>query len=72
MATAASPVLRPAGVQRRRPAGTRLRHPRGQLRLVGDRRRLTLTVNNGMGEGIDAALLTNLAVNALRNARRAG
>ncbi|MFI1016647.1 PP2C family protein-serine/threonine phosphatase [Streptomyces sp. NPDC020965] len=33
---------------------------------------LTLTVNNGMGEGIDAALLTNLAVNALRNARRAG
>ncbi|CCH32609.1 PP2C family protein-serine/threonine phosphatase [Actinosynnema sp. NPDC047251] len=34
--------------------------------------RLTLTVTNGMGEGIDAALLTNLAVNALRNARRAG
>ncbi|MFF5639849.1 PP2C family protein-serine/threonine phosphatase, partial [Streptomyces sp. NPDC012825] len=33
---------------------------------------LTLTVTNGMGEGIDAALLTNLAVNALRNARRAG
>ncbi|WP_436943166.1 PP2C family protein-serine/threonine phosphatase [Streptomyces sp. SudanB25_2051] len=33
---------------------------------------LTLTVANGMGEGIDAALLTNLAVNALRNARRAG
>ncbi|MGC5363680.1 PP2C family protein-serine/threonine phosphatase [Streptomyces sp. DT24] len=33
---------------------------------------LTLTVNNGMGEGIDAALLTNLAVNALRNARRSG
>ncbi|MEV6007968.1 PP2C family protein-serine/threonine phosphatase [Streptomyces sp. NPDC051976] len=33
---------------------------------------LYLTVNNGMGEGIDAALLTNLAVNALRNARRAG
>ncbi|MFJ6434257.1 PP2C family protein-serine/threonine phosphatase [Streptomyces sp. NPDC091416] len=33
---------------------------------------LTLTVSNGMGEGIDAALLTNLAVNALRNARRAG
>ncbi|MGW0366182.1 PP2C family protein-serine/threonine phosphatase [Streptomyces sp. NPDC002990] len=33
---------------------------------------LTLTVNNGMGEGIEAALLTNLAVNALRNARRAG
>ncbi|MET3987945.1 GAF domain-containing SpoIIE family protein phosphatase [Streptomyces sp. PvR034] len=33
---------------------------------------LTLTVNNGMGEGIDAALLTNLAVSALRNARRSG
>ncbi|AZM92735.1 PP2C family protein-serine/threonine phosphatase [Streptomyces sp. W1SF4] len=33
---------------------------------------LTLTVNNGMGEGIEAALLTNLAVSALRNARRAG
>ncbi|RKE23512.1 serine phosphatase RsbU (regulator of sigma subunit) [Streptomyces sp. TLI_171] len=34
--------------------------------------RLTLTITNGMGEGIDASLLTNLAVNALRNARRAG
>ncbi len=33
---------------------------------------LTLTVTNGMGEGIRASLLTNLAVNALRNARRAG
>lgn len=33
---------------------------------------LTLTVSNGMGEGIDAALLTNLGINALRNARRAG
>ncbi|ORT55663.1 PP2C family protein-serine/threonine phosphatase [Streptomyces sp. CB03238] len=33
---------------------------------------LTLTITNGMGQGIDAALLTNLAVNALRNARRAG
>ncbi|MGW1897469.1 PP2C family protein-serine/threonine phosphatase [Streptomyces hirsutus] len=33
---------------------------------------LTLTVANGMGEGIEAALLTNLAVNAMRNARRAG
>lgn len=32
---------------------------------------LTLTVTNGMGEGIDASLLTSLAVNALRNARRA-
>ncbi|WP_030220156.1 PP2C family protein-serine/threonine phosphatase [Streptomyces bikiniensis] len=35
-------------------------------------RDLTLTVTNGMGEGIEAALLTNLAINALRNARRAG
>ncbi|MFZ3554514.1 PP2C family protein-serine/threonine phosphatase [Streptomyces sp. BH055] len=33
---------------------------------------LTLTITNGMGEGIAASLLTNLAVNALRNARRAG
>lgn len=33
---------------------------------------LTLTVLNGMNEGIEAALLTHLAVNALRNARRAG
>ncbi|MET7937892.1 PP2C family protein-serine/threonine phosphatase [Streptomyces sp. NPDC005322] len=33
---------------------------------------LTLTITNGMGEGIEAALLTNLAINALRNARRAG
>lgn len=33
---------------------------------------LTLTVVNGMGEGTSAALLTSLAVNALRNARRAG
>ncbi|MFE3169510.1 PP2C family protein-serine/threonine phosphatase [Streptomyces sp. NPDC059224] len=34
--------------------------------------RLMLYVTNGMGEGIEAALLTSLAVNALRNARRAG
>ncbi|MEU2561404.1 PP2C family protein-serine/threonine phosphatase [Streptomyces longispororuber] len=34
--------------------------------------RLTLTITNGMGEGVQAALLTNLAVSALRNARRAG
>jgi serine phosphatase RsbU (regulator of sigma subunit) len=34
--------------------------------------RLMLYVTNGMGEGIEASLLTNLAVNALRNARRAG
>ncbi|MGW0904380.1 PP2C family protein-serine/threonine phosphatase [Streptomyces sp. NPDC002853] len=33
---------------------------------------LTLTVTNGMGEGMEAALLTNLVVSALRNARRAG
>ncbi len=33
---------------------------------------LLLTVSNGMGQGIDTALLTNLATNALRNARRAG
>ncbi|MVO85634.1 SpoIIE family protein phosphatase [Streptomyces sp. p1417] len=33
---------------------------------------LTLTISNGMGQGISAALLTNLTVHALRNARRAG
>ncbi|MFE9251407.1 PP2C family protein-serine/threonine phosphatase [Streptomyces sp. NPDC007088] len=33
---------------------------------------LTLSITNGMGEGIEASLLTSLAVNALRNARRAG
>jgi serine phosphatase RsbU (regulator of sigma subunit) len=33
---------------------------------------LTLTVTDGMGRGIDASLLTNLTVSALRNARRAG
>ncbi|MDF6022999.1 PP2C family protein-serine/threonine phosphatase [Streptomyces sp. JH34] len=33
---------------------------------------LTLTVTNGMGQGMEAALLANLVVNALRNARRAG
>ncbi|MGW7517975.1 PP2C family protein-serine/threonine phosphatase [Streptomyces sp. NPDC054796] len=33
---------------------------------------LTLSVVNGMNEGMDASLLTNLGVNALRNARRAG
>jgi serine phosphatase RsbU (regulator of sigma subunit) len=32
---------------------------------------LTLTVTNGMGEGVEAALLTSLAVHALRNGRRA-
>jgi serine phosphatase RsbU (regulator of sigma subunit) len=34
--------------------------------------RLMLYVTNGMGEGTEASLLTNLAINALRNARRAG
>ncbi|MEU7422981.1 PP2C family protein-serine/threonine phosphatase [Streptomyces sp. NPDC040750] len=34
--------------------------------------RLMLYVTSGMGEGIEASLLTNLAINALRNARRAG
>ncbi|MER7484189.1 PP2C family protein-serine/threonine phosphatase [Streptomyces sp. NPDC126510] len=33
---------------------------------------LTITVTDGMGQGIDASLLTSLAVGALRNARRAG
>ncbi|MEU3339173.1 PP2C family protein-serine/threonine phosphatase [Streptomyces sp. NPDC006668] len=34
--------------------------------------RLLLYITNGMGEGIDASLLTSLGINALRNARRAG
>jgi serine phosphatase RsbU (regulator of sigma subunit) len=38
--------------------------------LDGDR--LTLTVLNGHGDGMEAALLTSLAVNAMRNARRFG
>ncbi len=33
---------------------------------------LTVTVLNGHGDGIEAALLTTVAVNAMRNARRAG
>jgi serine phosphatase RsbU (regulator of sigma subunit) len=33
---------------------------------------LTVSVSNGMGEGMEGALLTSLAVNAMRNARRAG
>ncbi|MFF0304133.1 PP2C family protein-serine/threonine phosphatase [Streptomyces sp. NPDC004562] len=37
-----------------------------------DAERLMLYVTNGMGEGIEASLLTNLGINALRNARRAG
>lgn len=38
--------------------------------LDGDR--LTVTVLNGFGDGMDAALLTTVAVNAMRNARRCG
>ncbi|MEV4280984.1 PP2C family protein-serine/threonine phosphatase [Actinoplanes xinjiangensis] len=38
--------------------------------LEGDR--LTVTVLNGHGDGMEAALLTSLAVNAMRNARRCG
>jgi len=34
--------------------------------------RLTLTLTNGMGEGLDAALLTTIAITAMRNARRSG
>ena len=34
--------------------------------------KLSLSVLNGMGEGVQAALLTSLATYALRNARRAG
>lgn len=39
---------------------------------AADAEELTLAVTNGMGEGIQASLLSNLAVNALRNARRSG
>jgi serine phosphatase RsbU (regulator of sigma subunit) len=38
--------------------------------VTGDR--LTVTVLNGHGDGIEAALLTTVAVNAMRNARRSG
>ncbi|AGL19719.1 magnesium or manganese-dependent protein phosphatase [Actinoplanes sp. N902-109] len=38
--------------------------------LAGDR--LTVTVLNGHGDGLDAALLSTVAVNAMRNARRSG
>jgi serine phosphatase RsbU (regulator of sigma subunit) len=38
--------------------------------LTGDR--LTITVLNGHGDGIEAAVLTAVAVNAMRNARRSG
>ncbi|MCP3801090.1 serine/threonine-protein phosphatase [Allokutzneria sp. A3M-2-11 16] len=37
-----------------------------------DEEHLTVAVTNGMGESVDAALLTSLAIHALRNARRAG
>ncbi|MFJ6749554.1 PP2C family protein-serine/threonine phosphatase [Streptomyces sp. NPDC091266] len=39
---------------------------------ASDADELTLTVTNGMGQGVEASLLTHLAVSALRNARRAG
>lgn len=39
---------------------------------VDDDQRLWLSAINGLGEGINAAMLTCLATNALRNARRAG
>jgi len=38
--------------------------------LTGDR--LTITVLNGHGDGLDAAVLSAVAVNAMRNARRSG
>jgi serine phosphatase RsbU (regulator of sigma subunit) len=38
--------------------------------VTGDR--LTLTVLNGHGDGLEATLLTTVAVNAMRNARRSG
>jgi serine phosphatase RsbU (regulator of sigma subunit) len=38
--------------------------------MAGDR--LTVTVLNGFGDGLDAAVLTTVAVNAMRNARRSG
>lgn len=38
--------------------------------VTGDR--LTLTVLNGHGDGIEASLLTTVTVNAMRNARRSG
>jgi serine phosphatase RsbU (regulator of sigma subunit) len=38
--------------------------------VTGDR--LTVTVLNGFGDGLEAALLTAAAVNAMRNARRSG
>ncbi|WP_336052901.1 PP2C family protein-serine/threonine phosphatase [Streptomyces sp. CA2R101] len=39
---------------------------------ASDAHELTLSVTDGMGTGVNASLLTHLAVNALRNARRAG
>jgi serine phosphatase RsbU (regulator of sigma subunit) len=33
---------------------------------------LTITISNGMGQGVDAALLTHLATSTMRNARRSG
>ncbi|SFF76600.1 Serine phosphatase RsbU, regulator of sigma subunit [Actinacidiphila alni] len=37
-----------------------------------DADQLVVTVTDGMGQGVDASLVTSLAVNAMRNARRAG
>ncbi len=39
---------------------------------ASDPSKLTLAVTNGMGDGLRASLLTSLAVNAIRNARRSG
>ncbi|MFJ8673278.1 PP2C family protein-serine/threonine phosphatase [Streptomyces sp. NPDC093589] len=39
---------------------------------ASDADELTLAVTDGMGTGVDASMLTHLAVSALRNARRAG
>ncbi|GAA2591415.1 phosphatase [Streptomyces tubercidicus] len=39
---------------------------------ASDADELTLAVTDGMGTGVHASMLTHLAVNALRNARRAG
>jgi serine phosphatase RsbU (regulator of sigma subunit) len=39
---------------------------------TADADQMTVTVSNGSGDGVGAALLTGLAVYALRNARRAG
>ncbi len=61
------------GVRGRRPAGAPAYAVRGDnFDWSSDAHRLTLSIINGMGDGIHASLLTHLAVGALRNARRAG